>query len=240
MDMLSLEEKATKLREFVAELKTLPIAIKQKEANDQHYEVPDEFYQMVLGPWLKYSSGYWPTKDTTLPESEIAMLEMYCERAEITDGMNLIDLGCGWGSVTLYMAKKYPNCKVTSISNSNSQREYIMSTAAERGLENVNVLTGDISTFDLPEEYYGKADRVISIEMFEHMKNYGLLMEKISHWIAPGGKLFVHIFTHKDVLCPDTSRTDGWQRPSSVVVHCPQMICCCTSRSTCLSSSTGW
>ena len=127
------------------------------------------------------------------------MLEMYCERAELVDGMNIIDLGCGWGSVTLYLAEKYPNSKITGISNSNSQREYILTTAASRNLKNVNVLTGDIVTFDLPKkEYYSMADRVISIEMFEHMKNYQLLLNKVSKWVKPGGKLFIHIFTHRE------------------------------------------
>ncbi len=161
---LTTEEKATKTRKFVAELKTMPIAIEQKKANDQHYEVPDDFYQTVLGPRLKYSSGYWATKDTTMAESEIAMLEMYCERAELKDGMTLIDLGCGWGSVTLYMAEKYPNSRITGISNSNSQREYILGEAKSRGLDNVNVVTGDIASFDLPEEqYHGEPMRMIII-----------------------------------------------------------------------------
>jgi cyclopropane-fatty-acyl-phospholipid synthase len=165
---LTTEQKAQETRNFIAEIKTLPIAVQQAKANEQHYEVPDAFYQLVLGPALKYSSGYWPTSKTTLEESEVAMLELYCERAGLKDGMSLIDLGCGWGSVTLFMAKKYPNMKITSISNSNSQREFIMSTAQKRGLPNVNVFTGDINTFDLPTEYHGKADRIISIEMFEH------------------------------------------------------------------------
>jgi cyclopropane-fatty-acyl-phospholipid synthase len=165
---LTTEQKAQETRNFIAEIKTLPIAVQQAKANEQHYEVPDAFYQLVLGPCLKYSSGFWPTSKTTLEESEVAMLELYCERAGLKDGMSLIDLGCGWGSVTLFMAKKYPNMKITSISNSNSQREFIMSTAQKRGLPNVNVFTGDINTFDLPTEYHGKADRIISIEMFEH------------------------------------------------------------------------
>mmetsp|Transcript_13601 Transcript_13601/g.18626 ORF Transcript_13601/g.18626 Transcript_13601/m.18626 type:complete len:366 (+) Transcript_13601:38-1135(+) len=194
---LSTEMKLHKKMDFVSSLKTLPIAINQKDANNQHYEVPDEFYRMVLGPCLKYSSGYWPTAKTTLAESEIYMLDMYCERAQLKDGMSIIDLGCGWGSVTLYLAEKYPNSTITSISNSNSQREYIESTAATRNLHNVTVFTGDIASFDLPQsKYYGNADRVISIEMFEHMKNYELLMKKVSNWIKPGGKLFIHIFTH--------------------------------------------
>jgi cyclopropane-fatty-acyl-phospholipid synthase len=155
---LTVEEKATKLREFVEEIKKLPIAIQTNLANSQHYEVPDEFFQLMLGPRMKYSCGYWPKANTTLEESEVLMLEMYCERAGLVDGMTIIDLGCGWGSVTLYVAQKYPKSKVTGISNSNSQREYILATAKARGLKNVNVLTGDINVFDLPEaEYYGKS-----------------------------------------------------------------------------------
>lgn len=130
--VLTAEQKAEKTREFVKQLKTMPIAINQKEANDQHYEVPDEFYQIVLGPHLKYSSGLWDNTSTTMEESEVAMLEMYCVRAQLFDGMHLIDLGCGWGSVSLYMAKKYPRARITSVSNSNSQRKYIEKTAASR------------------------------------------------------------------------------------------------------------
>jgi cyclopropane-fatty-acyl-phospholipid synthase len=187
---LTNEEKMKKKQAFIAELKTLPIAVQTPKANEQHYEVPDDFYRIVLGPYLKYSSGLWLSPNTTLEESEIAMLELYCERAELYDGMTLIDIGCGWGSVTLYVAKKYPNAKITAISNSNSQREYIMSVAKSKGYHNVNVITGDITTFDLPkEEYYEKATRVISIEMFEHMKNYQLLMKKISNWMAKDAKV---------------------------------------------------
>jgi cyclopropane-fatty-acyl-phospholipid synthase len=193
--MLSAEQRMAKKQDFIRQLKAMPIAIATKEANDQHYEVPDEFFQMVLGPCLKYSCCWYATSQSTLAEAEIAMLEMYCERAGLVDGMNIIDLGCGWGSVTLFLANKYPNSTIRSISNSNSQREYIMFMAEKRGFKNVYVFTGDISTFDLSqEEYYSWADRVISIEMFEHMKNYQLLMKKVSNWLKPGGKLFVHIF----------------------------------------------
>lgn len=196
---LTSEERQLETLAFIKELKTLPIAVQQHKANEQHYEVPDEFYQLVLGPRLKYSSGLWATPRTTLAESEVAMLELYCERAGLVDGMTIIDLGCGWGSVTLFVAEKYPKCRVTGISNSNSQREYILATAKQRGLSNVQVLTGDINTFDVPAEMKGQADRVISIEMFEHMKNYQLLMAKVSAWLRPGGKLFVHIFTGRMV-----------------------------------------
>lgn len=203
----NIEEVMQKTQEFVAELKTMPIALEQSAANEQHYEVPDEFYRMVLGPHLKYSSGLWLSPTTTIEESEVAMLELYCARAQLFDGMTLIDLGCGWGSVSLYMAAKYPNSKVISISNSNSQREYILSTAASRGLSNIQVFTGDINEFDLPAEYHGSADRIISIEMFEHMKNYQKLLKKVSNWLKTEGKLFIHIFTSKEV---SSHFSNGW------------------------------
>lgn len=200
IEKMSSEEKANALQQFVEELKTMPIAVQQKKANEQHYEVPDEFYQMVLGPCLKYSSCLFEREDSTLDEAEIAMLELYCQRAELFDGMKLIDVGCGWGSVTLYMAGKYPNAQITAISNSHSQRQYILGVAEKRGYKNVTVFTGDIVSFDLPQEtYYGQADRVISIEMFEHMKNYQLLLKKISNWMKPSAKMFIHIFTHREV-----------------------------------------
>eukprot|EP01039_Chlorochromonas_danica_P007665 gene7665-8470_t len=200
---LTIEEKASFLQKFVEELRQSPIAIQQKAANEQHYEVPDEFYQLVLGPRLKYSSGYWTAVEgsgyCSLAQSEIVMLDLYCQRAEIADGMKIVDLGCGWGSVTLYLAERYPKATILSISNSVSQREYIEKTAVERGLTNITVFTGDITVFTLPDEHLETIDRVISIEMFEHMKNYALLMHKISTWLKTGGKLFVHIFTHVEM-----------------------------------------
>jgi len=199
VEKLSPEEQLQAEVDFVRELKTLPIAIAQDLANKQHYEVPDEFYKLCLGPFFKYSSCYYPSPTTTLEEAEVAMLEMYCKRAELVDGMKIVDLGCGWGSVTLFLAMKYPNSKITSISNSNSQRLHIQDVAASRGLKNIQVFTGDISTFDLPAELKNINDRVISIEMFEHMKNYGLLMKKISSWLKPSGKLFIHVFVAKSV-----------------------------------------
>ncbi|CAM9952392.1 unnamed protein product [Phaeothamnion confervicola] len=195
---------------MVEELKSMPIAIATDAANEQHYEVPAAFYLKVLGPCLKYSSGYWPRPDTTFAESELAMLELYCDRADVADGMCVVDLGCGWGSLTLHLAEKYPNAKITGISNSNSQREFIMGRAVQRGLSNVRILTGNINEFDLPVEEMGTFDRVISIEMFEHMKNYQKLMRKVAGWLNPGGKLFVHIFTHRCHPYHFDASTDGW------------------------------
>ena len=186
-------------------------------ANSQHYEVPAKFYDLCLGHSKKYSSGLWPfpsskfgmgtnmTIEQSLNNSEEAMLDLYITRAQITNGMHVVDLGCGWGSLTLHIAKRLPDCKITSISNSNSQREYILRTATERGynVENINVITCDVSKWE-DESYCNEMlsgvvennDRVISIEMFEHMKNYGVLLSKINTFLKPGGKLFVHIFTN--------------------------------------------
>jgi len=195
--------------EIVHELNTMPIAINTSEANEQHYEVPAAFYDLSLGPRKKYSSGLWLTKDTTFEESEVAMLELYCERAELEDGMKVVDLGCGWGSLTLFLAEKYPNSKITGISNSNSQREYIMNTAKERGLnvDNIKIVTCNVSDDKGALDVVKDNDRVMSIEMFEHMKNYSILLSKVQGFLKPNGKLFVHIFTHKDYAY---HFADGW------------------------------
>jgi len=182
--------------DFVAEIRKEEIAVCQDEANQQHYEVPAEFFRIVLGPHLKYSCGLFKSSSATLTESEEAMLEVYVERAQLKDGMDLLDLGCGWGSVALFLAARFPGSRVKALSNSNQQREYIEEQARERGITNLKVFTGDVAKVD-PEDFQMAFDRVISIEMFEHMKNYGKLLKKISGWLRPGGKLFVHIFTHK-------------------------------------------
>jgi cyclopropane-fatty-acyl-phospholipid synthase len=139
----SCQENLTTKMKIIQQLRQQPIAIETTAANEQHYEVPAAFYDLCLGPCKKYSSGYWPTPQTTFEESELHMLELYCQRAELQDGMKIVDLGCGWGSLTLFLAAKYPNAKITSISNSHSQRDYIMSTAAARGLnvQNIQVIT---------------------------------------------------------------------------------------------------
>jgi len=192
----TLEERCRRATEFRAGLDSSPIAIKTADANEQHYQVPTEFYLNVLGPRLKYSSGYWPSEHTTFAESEEAMLELTCSRAELLDGQKILELGCGWGSLTLWMAERYPNSTITAVSNSYTQRLHIESEAHRRELYNVRVLTADMNTFCPPE--FGIYDRVVSVEMFEHMKNYRELMMRISSWLAPAGKLFVHIFTHRE------------------------------------------
>jgi len=185
---------------IVQQLHDMPIAINTNEANDQHYEVPAAFYDKCLGPRKKYSSGLWPTPTTTFEESEVHMLDLYCERAELVDGMSIVDLGCGWGSLTLHLASKYPNAKITAISNSHSQKEYIMKTAAKRGynVNNINVVTCNVADDQGALDVVQNNDRVMTVEMFEHMKNYYSLLQKVHGFLKPGGKLFVHIFTHRD------------------------------------------
>ncbi len=189
------EEQNEALAAFIADLKTRPIAIKTRDANEQHYEVPTEFFQHVLGPRMKYSGGFWPREDTTFAESEEAMLELSCRRAELEDGQDVLELGCGWGSLTLWMAEHYPASRITGVSNSATQKVHIEAEAQRRGLTNVRILTADMNDFEAGPAAF---DRVVSVEMFEHMKNYGLLLRKIASWLRPGGNLFVHIFTHRE------------------------------------------
>jgi cyclopropane-fatty-acyl-phospholipid synthase len=193
-DCGSVVRQQEKLLGFVRELRASPVAIKTAAANEQHYEVPTEFFTHVLGPRMKYSSGYWPTEQTTFAESEEAMLALTCERAELVDGQDILELGCGWGSLTLWMAEKFPGSRIVGVSNSATQREFIEARCAERGFQNVTIRTADMNSFDPGATF----DRVVSVEMFEHMKNYGELLRRIASWLRADGRLFVHIFTHKE------------------------------------------
>lgn len=185
-------------REHITGLKASPLAIATDEANEQHYDLPTEFFKKCLGPHLKYSSGFWLDDETAddIGASETRMLDLTCARAQLEDGQHILELGCGWGSLTLWMAEHYPNSKITAISNSNSQRAYIESQLQAKGLTNTTIKT--VNMIDYEGEGESVFDRVVSVEMFEHMKNYESLLERISHWLKPKGKLFVHIFTHKD------------------------------------------
>ncbi len=180
------------IKNLVKELSESPIAVNTVDANEQHYEVPTEFYKYVLGPHMKYSCGWWENGEKTLAQSEYDMLEITCMRAGIDDGQEVLELGCGWGSLSLFMAENYPTSLFTVVSNSRTQKKYIDAIAAERGVNNLRVITADINTFDIDQKF----DRVVSVEMFEHMRNYKLLMKRISGWLKDDGKLFVHIFTH--------------------------------------------
>jgi cyclopropane-fatty-acyl-phospholipid synthase len=178
---------------FVERLKEQPIAVLTEKANEQHYEVPAVFFEKILGRHLKYSSGYWWSDTRTLDEAEAAMLQLTAERAELADGMEILELGCGWGSLTLWMAERYPAARIVGVTNSDSQRDFIIQRARDRNLKNIEVVTSDMNNFSTGDRF----DRVVSVEMLEHMRNYEKLLSRISTWLKPGSKLFVHIFTHR-------------------------------------------
>ncbi len=184
---------AEQVAEFAAALRSMPIAVNTTESKEQHYEVPTAFYQRCLGPRLKYSSCYYDSSAETLMQAEERMLALTCERARIGDGQSILELGCGWGSLTLWMAEKYPQARITGVSHSRTQREHILAEARRRGLGNVEIITCDMNEFDFPAE---SVDRVVSVEMFEHMKNWPRLMANIARWLRPGGMFFAHVFTH--------------------------------------------
>ncbi|MEP7365985.1 MAG: cyclopropane-fatty-acyl-phospholipid synthase family protein [Acidobacteriota bacterium] len=180
------------------------VAVHTQDANRQHYEVPPRFYELVLGPRRKYSSAFYPEGRESLAEAEEAMLSLTCERAGLADGQRVLELGCGWGSLSLYMAERYPASSIRVVSNSRTQREYIEAAARARGLNNLQVATRDMVSFD-PAEPFGEAaqfDRVVSVEMFEHMRNWRELLRRISTWLSPEGQLFIHIFCHERFCYP--------------------------------------
>jgi cyclopropane-fatty-acyl-phospholipid synthase len=194
-------------KHFIEELRHSPIAIAAESANEQHYEVPTEFFKQVLGPRLKYSSCYWPAPETTLAQAEEAMLDIFCNRAGIENGMHILELGCGWGSLSLWIARRYPQCRVHAISNSQTQREFIRSCCRSMGLSNVDVTTINIKDFDTLQRF----DRVLSVEMFEHLRNYEELLRRISTWLKADGKLVVHIFCHARFAYPfETGGQSNW------------------------------
>ena len=253
-DKGSAEAQRAHLQALIEELRRSPIAIETAAANEQHYEVPTRFYQLCLGPRLKYSGAFWPAGVSTLAEAEERMLALYAERAQLADGQDILELGCGWGSLSLWMAEKFPNARITGVSNSRTQKEFIDAEAVRRGLKNLRIITCDMNRFEPPancrsrrEEALtsssasetsehskssqslpasaptgdcepsqslltsaptGDFDRVVSIEMFEHMKNYQRLLANIARWLRPGGQLFVHIFTHREFAYHFTARDE--------------------------------
>ena len=194
-----------RFRALLAELRSSPIAVRTQRANDQHYEVPTEFFRLCLGPRLKYSGCLYPSPNSTLAEAEDAVLALTCERARIADGMDVLELGCGWGSLTLWMAERYPNCRITAVSNSGSQREFILAEAERRGVRPPEVITADMNDFRVDRTF----DRVVSVEMFEHMKNYDLLLRRICGMMKPESLLFVHIFAHTRIAY-HFQESDDW------------------------------
>ncbi|GAA4359215.1 cyclopropane-fatty-acyl-phospholipid synthase family protein [Kangiella marina] len=202
-----IEAQSEQYDRFLEELKSSDIAIKTDKANEQHYEVPAEFYQLSLGQYLKYSGCLWDKHTTDLSAAEKNMLELYTERGEFQDGQKVLELGCGWGSLTLYLAQKYPNSHITTLSNSSSQREFIESKASERGLTNIEVITVDINTFKTEQSF----DRIVSIEMFEHVRNYQQLFDRMNQWLKDDGKIFIHIFCHRFLMYPfEEEGDDNW------------------------------
>jgi cyclopropane-fatty-acyl-phospholipid synthase len=194
------EQQQAHLMALVERLRASPVAIATREANEQHYEVPSAFFQNVLGRHLKYSSCYYAPGVAGLDEAEAAMLSLTCERAQLRDGDRILELGCGWGSLTLWMAARLPNARITAVSNSRTQKAYIDAQAAARGLANVEVVTCDANVLEFPDGR--RFDRVVSVEMFEHMRNYETLLARIAGWMEPGATLFVHIFTHREYAYP--------------------------------------
>ena len=192
---------------FIQNLRESPIAVDMDKANTQHYELPPDFFTKVLGKHLKYSGCLWANGSRSLDDAEAAMLSEYCERAQIEDGMQILDLGCGWGSMSLFMADKFPNSRILSLSNSKPQKSFILEKCSERSIDNIEVVTADINQFETDRRF----DRIVSIEMFEHMRNWENLLSKINHWLKPDGKLFIHIFCHKRYpYIFETTGYDDW------------------------------
>lgn len=203
-----IEQQAARFQQRLQLLRESPLAIRVDAANRQHYELPAEFFRLCLGPRLKYSACYYRTGHESLAEAEDAMLALYGQRAELADGQDILELGCGWGSLTLWMAERYPNSRITAVSNSRSQRAFIEARCRERGIANVRVLTRDVNHLQLAESSF---DRSVSIEMFEHLRNYATLFRRIGGWLRTDGKLFAHIFCHRDLLYPfETEGEDNW------------------------------
>lgn len=181
--------------EFVRQMTARPIAINTSEANAQHYEVPAEFFGLVLGPHRKYSCCHYDGSTATLADAEESALRLTVERADLRDGQDILELGCGWGSLSLYMAQRFPAARITAVSNSNSQREFIEQEAALRQIRNLRVVTCDMNAF-MPD---GSFDRVVSVEMFEHMSNWRSLFTRVRSWMKSDARFFVHVFTHRRI-----------------------------------------
>lgn len=189
---------------FLTEMKSSPIALSTEAANQQHYELPPELFSLVLGRHMKYSCGYWPADVSSLDESESAMLALTCSRAEIEDGARVLELGCGWGSLSLHIAAKFPNSNITAVSNSAMQKRFIDEQISMRGIRNLSVVTADMNTFDAD----GLFDRIVSVEMFEHMRNWPLLLSRIASWMNPDAWLFIHVFSHHRFTYPFVVRDE--------------------------------
>ena len=194
-----------RLAEWAEEMRRAPIALVPEKANEQHYELPPEFFRLVLGPRLKYSSAFYSGPDSTLAQAEEEMLALTGERADLRDGQDVLELGCGWGSLTLWMAERYPRSRILAVSNSAPQREFVLARARERGLANVDVVTCDMTGFEAGRRF----DRIVSVEMFEHMRNWEALLGRAAHWLVPEGRLFLHVFAHRSFAYPFEVRDES-------------------------------
>ncbi len=192
---------------FIDQMKQSPIALHTAAANEQHYEMPPAFFEKVLGTRLKYSGCYWPRDVVDLDTAETAMLDLYCRRAGIEDGMRILELGCGWGALGLYLAARYPRAQILAVSNSKLQGDFIREQCRRHHLANLTVITADMNTF-APSAIY---DRIVSIEMFEHMRNWERLLRRMRAWLTAQGRVFIHAFTHKTFAYPfATNGSDNW------------------------------
>jgi len=190
---------------WLEEMRRAPIALVPELANEQHYELPPAFFELVLGPRLKYSSAFYSGPGRSLDQAEREMLAMTCSRADLRDGQQILELGCGWGSLTLWMAERFPRSRVLAVSNSAPQREYVLARARERGLGNVDVVTRDMNHFEAGRRF----DRVVSVEMFEHMRNWEALLARVAGWLEPDGRLFLHVFAHRSFAYPFEVRDES-------------------------------
>ena len=190
---------------FVATLRDAPLALLTDKANEQHYELPPTFFNAVLGAHRKYSSAWWPEGVNDLDAAEAAALQAACERAELVDGQHVLELGCGWGSLSLWMAERFPRSRILSVSNSHAQRGFIQAEATRRGLHNLQVVTCDINHFATDECF----DRVVSVEMFEHLRNWPEAFRRVRGWLKPGGRFFMHVFVHRSTPYAFEPRDDG-------------------------------
>ena len=193
--------------DFASNMNRANIAEVPELANAQHYEVPAEFFYQSLGTQRKYSSCFWLPETEDLDDAEILALQQTCDHADIQDGQHILELGCGWGSLSLWMATHYPNAQITGVSNSHSQRETIMQMAKSLGVTNLNIITADMNVFDAPSTYH----RIVSVEMFEHMRNWQVLYSKVANWLKPNGLFFKHIFVHRNTpYLFDVQADDDW------------------------------
>jgi cyclopropane-fatty-acyl-phospholipid synthase len=207
IDGADCERQRERHQAFLAEARLAPIALETDAANRQHYELPAEFFELVLGPHLKYSCALWTAATRDLGQAEAQMLALVAERAELEDGQRVLDLGCGWGSFSLWCAKRFAKSRVLAVSNSKGQAEFIRREADRAGIRNLSVETADINHF----EAEGRFDRIVSVEMFEHVRNHGALLARIARWLDPAGLLFVHHFAHRSAAYPYSIESeDDW------------------------------